>query len=202
MSLIHIHYCKNKKSFESLDPYRTGIVPPAKQPKPLENKESSNKSSTMQHSKLGHHHAKMQGGHSEGRNGAVWQTGTELAHVLKKIQQWIIWWRKGRWNENIYSWVLSPHNCLMGSVSRMRGWGGSWGEPSMELCSHSREQRMCCTICIERLNLLPVGKDLVKEASGSDRGAPHASESDRTTKFRRGQRRPSKGNTTKTFKGL
>lgn len=55
----------------------------------------------------------------------------------------------------------------------------------MELCSHSRERRICCTICIERLNLLPVGKDLVKEDSGSDSGAPHASDSDRTTKFRR-----------------
>lgn len=38
-------------------------------------------------------------------------------------------------------------------------------------------------------NLLPVGKDLVKEDSGSDRGAPQGSDSERPTVFRRGQNR-------------
>lgn len=33
-------------------------------------------------------------------------------------------------------------------------------------------------------NLLPVGKGLVKEESGSDRGIAQASDSDRTAKFR------------------
>lgn len=69
-----------------MDPYRTGIIPPAKQPKALENNESSNKSSTMQHSKLRHDtimpnaRRRQQGGAA----GAVWQTGTELSHVIKK----------------------------------------------------------------------------------------------------------------------
>lgn len=63
----------------------------------------------------------------------------------------------------------------------------------MDLCSHSREKRTCGTICRELYNLLPVGKALVKEDSGSDRGVAHASDSDRTTKFRRGQNRPSQG---------
>lgn len=36
-------------------------------------------------------------------------------------------------------------------------------------------------------NLLPVGKEIVKKYSGSDRVAPHTSESDRTSEFRRGR---------------
>lgn len=54
-------------------------------------------------------------------------------------------------------------------------------------CSHSGEWRKCRTIIRENTNLLPVGKSLVKVDSGSDRGAPHTSDSDRTTRFRRGQ---------------
>lgn len=38
-----------------------------------------------------------------------------------------------------------------------------------------------------------MGKDLVKDDSGSDRGVAQASDSERTTKFRRGQNRPSQG---------
>lgn len=59
----------------------------------------------------------------------------------------------------------------------------------MDPCSHSREKKKCSTIC-RLLNLLPVGKDLVKEDSDSDRGAPHASDPEKPTKFRRGQKRP------------
>lgn len=40
----------------------------------------------------------------------------------------------------------------------------------------------CSRICRELQNLLPVGKGLVKE--DCDRGAAHASDSDRATKFR------------------
>lgn len=44
------------------------------------------------------------------------------------------------------------------------------------------------------MHLLPVGKGLVKEDSGPDRGVAHASDSDRATKFTRGvgggQKRP------------
>lgn len=44
----------------------------------------------------------------------------------------------------------------------------------------------CSTICRGFVNLLPVGKGLVKEDSGPDRGAAHASDSDRAAKFTRG----------------
>ena len=72
----------------------------------------------------------------------------------------------------------------------------------MDLCSYSRERKTCSTICRELSNLLPVGKDLVKEDSGSDSGVAHASDSDRTTKFRRGQNRPSQGHYNQNTKGF
>lgn len=61
------------------------------------------------------------------------------------------------------------------------------------LCSHSREARSCGTVCTEEQHLLPAGKDLVKEDSGSDREVPQTSDSERTTKVRRGQRRSCEG---------
>ena len=63
----------------------------------------------------------------------------------------------------------------------------------MDPCSHSRETRRCGTRCRALYNLLPVGKALVKEDSGSERGIPQTSDSERTTKFRRGQKRPCEG---------
>lgn len=49
---------------------------------------------------------------------------------------------------------------------------------------HSREKGKLGTMQGDLLNLLPVGKDLDKEDSVPDRGVPHTSDSERTTKFK------------------
>lgn len=72
----------------------------------------------------------------------------------------------------------------------------------MGLCSHSRQEKKCGTISREFYNLLPVGKDLVKEDSGSDRGVPHTSDSERATSSGRDRTGHVRGITTKTLKGF